>query len=483
MKNARLSLRRTAKMADSSLRPLIEVLEPRALLSASIWGDAVMPTVSSFDDPKSAELGVRFRSDTPGFVTGVRFYKGAANIGTHLGHLWSSSGDLLGSAIFAEESASGWQEMSFDSPIQIETNTTYIASYFAPAGHYAVNAGYFASSGVDNSPLHALRDGEDGGNGLFAYSSGATVPNFTFNSNNYWVDVAFDTTLVPEVTHASPSPEADSVDAKVTFNVPMDPTSINSDSVFLRDPENVLVRGTVTYSRAHRTATFTPSTPLAADGTYTLIVNGGSLGVRSTGGILLPSNHASSFHIQSSTSSTIWPASTIHAVTAFDDPKAAELGVRFRADTAGLITGIRFYKGSGNVGTHVGSLWTRDGALLARATFLDESTTGWQQVAFDTPVQVTAGTPLIASYHAPAGHYSVNTGYFTSSGVDNSPLHALRNGDDGGNGLFVYATTPTFPALSANSNNYWVDVVFAPAPLKWSNARPVATAQSVNSNE
>ena len=35
--------------------------------------------------------------------------------------------------------------------------------------------------------------------------------------------------------------------------------------------------------------------------------------------------------------------------------------MKFRADQAGSVTGIRFYKGTGNAGTHTGSLWSSDG--------------------------------------------------------------------------------------------------------------------------
>ena len=43
-------------------------------------------------DPASVELGTKFRSDTNGYVTAVRFYKAAANTGSHTGSLWSVSG-------------------------------------------------------------------------------------------------------------------------------------------------------------------------------------------------------------------------------------------------------------------------------------------------------------------------------------------------------------------------------------------------------
>ncbi len=40
-------------------------------------------------------------------MTGVRFYKSAANTGTHIGSLWSASGQLLAQATFTNETASG----------------------------------------------------------------------------------------------------------------------------------------------------------------------------------------------------------------------------------------------------------------------------------------------------------------------------------------------------------------------------------------
>ena len=68
-----------------------------------------------------------------------------------------------------------------------------------------------------------------------------------------------------------------------------------------------------------------------------------------------------------------------------------------------------------------------------------ESSTGWQQVNFGSPVAVTAGTTYVASYFAPSGHYSLDQNFFTTAGVDSVPLHALANGVDGSNGVFAYA--------------------------------------------
>ena len=42
-----------------------------------------------------------------------------------------------------------------------------------------------------------------------------------------------------------------------------------------------------------------------------------------------------------------------------------ELGVKFRSRLAGFVSAIRFYKGSGNTGTHIGNLWDQRPATAA----------------------------------------------------------------------------------------------------------------------
>jgi hypothetical protein len=141
------------------------------------------------------ELGVKFKSDTNGYITGLRFYKGTANTGTHVGSLWSSTGTLLAQATFSSETASGWQQVNFASAVAITANTIYVASYHTNVGGYAVDQTYFASTGVDRTPLHAPASGAvSGGNGVYLYGASA-FPTNTYNASNYWMDVVFKTTL------------------------------------------------------------------------------------------------------------------------------------------------------------------------------------------------------------------------------------------------------------------------------------------------
>jgi len=170
---------------------LIAIMIPFEARSATIWPGTARPVVVD-DGPDSAvELGVKFRSDINGSVTGIRFYKASTNTGTHIGNLWSSSGTLLATATFSNETASGWQQVNFPTPVTIAANTVYMASYHTNSGHYSFGTNYFAGNGVDSPPLHALADSVSGANGGFAYGSGSSFPSQGWNSTNYWVDVLF----------------------------------------------------------------------------------------------------------------------------------------------------------------------------------------------------------------------------------------------------------------------------------------------------
>ena len=166
-----------------------------------LWSSSTLPSIVDSGDGNPIEAGVKFQADYNGDITGIRFYKAAANTGTHVGHLWTASGTLLATVTFTNETASGWQQATFSSPVTITANTVYVASYFAPVGHYSASGEYFAFSGVDNPPLHYPGGGSNFTNGVFNYGSSA-FPAQSYNSTNYWVDVLY--------TPSSPMPGAPS---------------------------------------------------------------------------------------------------------------------------------------------------------------------------------------------------------------------------------------------------------------------------------
>jgi hypothetical protein len=134
---------------------------------------------------------MKFIPGQSGFITALRFYKSPNHSGTHTGQLHHSNGTLLASAVFANETASGWQQVTLPSPVAVTAGTTYVVSYHSAEGNYSTTIGYFGAT-VVNGLLTAPSSGSSGGNGVYSYG-GPAMPVNTWNSSNYWVDVVFNT--------------------------------------------------------------------------------------------------------------------------------------------------------------------------------------------------------------------------------------------------------------------------------------------------
>jgi Domain of unknown function (DUF4082)/Bacterial Ig domain len=124
-----------------------------------------------------------------------------------------------------------------------------------------------------------------------------------------------------------------------------------------------------------------------------------------------PSGPSISVTVTATTWVSLFSASDTPGVLAWNDPNSVEQGLKFQSSQGGTISGIRFYKGPNNIGTHVGNLWSASGSLLATATFSNESSSGWQQVNLPNPVQIVANTIYVVSYHN-NGNYSADNNTF-----------------------------------------------------------------------
>ena len=157
-------------------------------------------------------------------------------------------------------------------------------------------------------------------------------------------------------------------------------------------------------------------------------------------------------------------------IPAWRDSNAVELGVKFIANGSMQVQGVRFYKGSGNNGTHIAHLWNSVGTLLATQNFSYENGSGWQTVLFTPPVRVNASQIYTASYLAPHGHYAADVnGLANGRGLITDPVYAPSNCAAGGNGVYRYSEKGGFPSDSYRATNYYVDVIVTPestpAPL------------------
>ena len=113
----------------------------------SLFG-AMTPVNPDTADSSAVTLGTKIIPAADGFITGVRFYKGAGNTGTHTGTLYSASGSVLATGTFSNETATGWQMLNFSDAVPVTAGTTYVAAYYAPNGHYAGDSRFFVIQGL-----------------------------------------------------------------------------------------------------------------------------------------------------------------------------------------------------------------------------------------------------------------------------------------------------------------------------------------------
>ena len=427
----------------------------------TVFGSAT-PSTPDTGDGNSINVGMVVSVDQPGYIDGVDFYKAIANGGMHVGSLWTASGTLLARATFANETASGWQQVIFANAVSVHPGVEYVVSYFAPQGHYSANSAQFASGGVDTPPLHALANSvAPAGNGLFSYGSAAALPTSSFNATGYGVDAVF--TYAPlSAAPSSPGSVIASAGAESATVSWTPATSGPAPTGYAVTPHvgSVNLRPVLVSGSPLATSVTVPG--LTDGTTYTFTVT-----ATNSGGSSLPSAASLPATPEASAPAcpcTIFGSSTPSTIDS-GDGGSIDVGVVFSVDQPGYIEGVSFYKAAGNTGTHVGQLWTSSGSLLAQATFASETATGWQQVLFSSPVAVTPGVVYVASYFAPSGHYSDTPQQFAANGVDNAPLHALASGTaPTGNGVFVYSTGPALPTSSFNATSYGVDVIYQTTP-------------------
>ncbi|MDJ0317145.1 DUF4082 domain-containing protein [Arthrobacter antibioticus] len=433
----------------------------------SVFGNDV-PKNADSGDAGSTVLGLRFSPTQNGFISGVRFYKSAANTGTHTGSLWNSSGAELATLIFANESASGWQNAKFVTPVSVTAGQSYVVSYQAPKGHYSYATGYWDYKGITAAPLAAA--GGFGAAPSGVYNTNGSFPTDSYENSNYFVDAIFETTDTSPLVATGQVPVGGAgsvgVSTPVSAVLSKDVTA-GSVGIVVKTAAGVSVAGSTLYNVATRTAVFTPAAALAKGTVYTATLSAASAGGGITAGAVWSFTTVKPDTVGCPCG--LYQDSAVPTVLSIADGTPLSLGVKFSAASNGTVTGVKFYKGPGNTGTHTGYLYKGDGTLLASAVFAGESTTGWQSVMFATPVALTAGTEYTAAYSNPVGTYSATPGAYGGD-VNVGPLHVPA-------GSAVYAYGSNYP-VNGSSASYLVDVIFTPvaAPLTLLSQSPVPGA-------
>ncbi|WP_204913053.1 DUF4082 domain-containing protein [Microlunatus spumicola] len=425
----------------------------------TVFGVATPRTVDAADGT-AVTLGTKFTSSRDGYISGIRFYKAAANTGVHTGTLYSSSGTALATGTFSNESATGWQTLQFARAVAINAGTTYVAAYYAPSGHYSADSYYFGK------PYNAGVLTAAGGNGVTngVYAERSAFPNNSIRQTNYYVDAVFspDDTIPASVTTLSPKAGASSVattaTAAATFSKAVDPASI---SMQVMDSSQNVIPGTVSWDATSRTATFNPLQGLANSTTYTVTVNAATLAAPVQWNFTTVDPDAT----PNQCPCTLFDDSDQPASGPADDSGGVKLGVAFQPSQDGQVTGVRFWKRPEDGAPHTVNLWAGNNKV-AEATTADESTSGWQEATFASPQKVTKGTSYVVSYTSSTGKYG-----YTSNGLSD-PITRGPLSTPSGAGRYTYSAGDA-PTNTSNAN-YFVDPVFTPSAT----ARPSVTSTS-----
>lgn len=443
------------------------------------------------NDNYPTELGVKFKPQIDGYITGVRFYKDVSMTDVHTGNLWTAGGSLLASGTFSSETSTGWQDLVFNTPVHVTAGTVYVASYYTPLGRYVANANYFTATAVNNYPLLAPDSGSvGGGNGVFG-TGGDVFPSGTYNGGNYWVDVTFRQTIdgsAPQITATTPTNGNTSALAGAnivaSFNQNLDSSTMNATTIALTDTSNVVIPTTITYDDTAHTITLRPGSPLAQNASYTVTVKGGNSGIKNLDGTFMAADYVWSFRTGSDTCPcTIWnnatPTGTPTTTTGGNGGQT--LGVTVRTDSNGYVSAIRFYKPLRSTApNHVVHVWSKTGTLLGSGTSSHESAVGWQEVRLDSLVPVQQDTDYVISYYNSDSTYVFSLGEMTNQ-AGSGLIHAKANGSWFHNG------SDAFPDQNSTNNasaNFWADAVFTTensytAPFNVAVSQPLQNAYGV----
>ena len=262
----------------------------------TIWPDTATPAVAADPSAGAIELGVKWRAEVDGFVTGLRFYKGPGNTGPHIGNVWTSTGTLLGERHVHRRDHIGLAAGRRCRPRSPCSPTR-------PTWRRITRRPDISRQRRTTSPRPAStrrrcmrwRTASSGGNGVFIASATSAFPDPVvlldqlLGRRRVRHDRRRPTPLRRRSTPVTPAAGATGVSAGAnvvaTFSERMNPASHHHlDGRTAHGVQRAGDRDAVSYNDLTRTATLDPTGPLANLATYTATVKGGATGVKDVAG-------------------------------------------------------------------------------------------------------------------------------------------------------------------------------------------------------
>lgn len=159
-------------------------------------------------------------------------------------------------------------------------------------------------------------------------------------------------------------------------------------------------------------------------------------------------------------------------------------GDRWRTDTNGYVTALRFYKGT-NVGggLHVMLLYNAAGTELARITSSDTDVVcpAWVTKTLTSAIAITSTTSYVATtWWAGENANSCQTSSLHATSINNPPLFAPIGSVGAYQGLYTFGAAPSFPTSHWADAGYFNDFVLTIPDTQTSAIPPDSIAASSN---
>jgi Domain of unknown function (DUF4082) len=180
----------TVEFAMQQVRELLALFGPVELPipAQTFWGN---------DEPDyegasagAGNVGLRFGVVVAGQIIGIRHYRLPGTANGSVGTLYTNAGGVLASADFPDD-VTGWIVATFDEPVEIATETLYMAAVYLPDGNSPYEQFVFTSP-VAVGDLGAWQDNLSGlRNGTYNTTGSVAFPTLGLNAINFFVDVEF----------------------------------------------------------------------------------------------------------------------------------------------------------------------------------------------------------------------------------------------------------------------------------------------------
>jgi Domain of unknown function (DUF4082) len=159
------------------------------------------------------------------------------------------------------------------------------------------------------------------------------------------------------------------------------------------------------------------------------------------------------------------------SLVGLNDSTTYELGMKFTSTQAGQVVAIKYWKDIKENGVHIGRLWDASRRELGRATFTNETASGWQTAYLNVPVAILPNTEYVISVNTNAYYVATNEGL--NAPIANESLSTIADGANG-----VYGDIGHFPASTYQNANYFRDLLFVPNSNNGTTTSSVFTTQT-----